>query len=303
VKVPNVLREHSEHASPPLLKQLAGKQPFADPEKIAELSPLLLLMRILAEPEREKWQQFICFRALHWLDARRMAQPDEAQQFKRHAERWPSAFREQFDSAEFVFHCHHNTAAEQCRLSTFIAGEKSAITELDPDALVLACQYHTDNSDREDSRKIWQRLLQMMNLGQFLPRFFITTEKGLQDGDFALLQWGKEVKAEQAPGLTDDAWDEVSKMADAEVRPLLTKLHARQVSVPVAGYEIPAAGGTSLTEAELAWPAQRVAVLLDYQFEDAGLDNSSQQYAGADQGKPWQLFALDTDIDTLVSHL
>ena len=66
------------------------------------------------------------------------------------------------------------------------------------------------------------------------------------------------------------------ELVASDLRSLVKDLFMRRVPVPVIGFELAGETGVVLAEAELAWPAQSVAVLLSEQrdsilaFEQAG---------------------------------
>jgi len=59
-------------------------------------------------------------------------------------------------------------------------------------------------------------------------------------------------------------------LAAPEVHDLLGELSGRGAPVPEVGFELVGAGGAVLAEAELGWPAHKVAVLLANRQADVG---------------------------------
>lgn len=99
----------------------------------------------------------------------------------------------------------------------------------------------------------------------------------------AQLRIVKETRGE----LLEADWTEATALAAAALRPVLLALAKDGLPPPEVGVELPGAHGDVIAEAELAWEAKRVAVLLD------GAESSAFTEAG------WQvLSAEEADLES-----
>lgn len=146
-------------------------------------------------------------------------------------------------------------------LDLFLALPPAAMQAADPDQLTAALHLHDDPSSRGagDYRRDWNAALRAVNLLQFLPGGFWTTQFGLQEQAYASL--GGSEPGVAAPEVSE-AWNEVFELADETAAPFLRELASRGTVPPEIGYELAGSRGAVTAEAEAAWPAHRVALLL-----------------------------------------
>ena len=118
--------------------------------------------------------------------------------------------------------------------------------------------------DREDARtyvefkREWAGFLRAMNLYQFLPHTFFSSQTGLDQNLYDPLD----------PGVKPDfAWQEAIELAP-EHSSLLLELSRYVTKAPEVGFEMTGKNGIVLASAELAWPDQHVAVLTEYELEN-----------------------------------
>jgi|GEM_PF-2930268 len=78
------------------------------------------------------------------------------------------------------------------------------------------------------------------------------------------------------------AWAEAFEYAAPECEALLTACRAAGTAAPVVGYELANAAGRVTGQAELAWPAAKVAVLLNDESTAAFAPAGWQTFASAD---------------------
>ena len=115
----------------------------------------------------------------------------------------------------------------------------------------------------------WRHWLALFNTLQVLPGLVLATASGLRAGD---CEAGKPAVL-AAPAVADDGaalaaeWASVLQQALPAVHAGLRQLAAAKVQPPLAGYESADGRGRVAAEAELAWPDQRVAVLLPEQHD------------------------------------
>jgi len=289
VKIPNALRENTANAPKAFIQKISEARGLKAHNQIAELSPMVMLLKFLSKPDIETWRGYAMLRALSWLDQGQMKSPDEKQEFDSQLHTWPSQYADSFSGAELIFHSSNKLRDKQVNMTMFIAGEQSAITELDPESLVLAIVFEPNNTDGELTKVTWQKLLQILNIGQFLPKFFAGTRNGIENGDFAQLVWNKT-----SDSIDDSEWDKIAKLADEDVSDVIHALASDSAPIPEVGYELVDDKGAGIGEAELAWEGMKVAFMLDYQLEE-GRDGF-EKYG-------WTIVTLDDDMDVLVNKI
>jgi DEAD/DEAH box helicase domain-containing protein len=289
VKIPNVLRENTANAPMPFIQRVSEAKGLKAHTQIAELSPIVMLLKFLSAPCIDTWRSYAMLRALCWLDQSRMKSPDEKHDFENHAHSWPSQYLDSISNADLVFCCSNKLTDKHVNMSVFIAGEQAAITELNPAALVLAAVFDPINTDDELTKTTWQKLLQLLNIGQFLPKFFAGTRLGIENGDFAQLEWGK-----QSDVMESTEWDRVAKISDENIRDLIYVLASESVPIPEVGYELVNSKGAGVGEAELAWEDLKIAFMLDGQLEEG--HRVFEKYG-------WEILTLDDDTDVLMNKL
>lgn len=287
VKIPNALREDTANAPMAFINKVSDSKGLKAHKKISELSPMVMLLKFLALPDINIWQSYAMLRALCWLDQTRMKDVEEKKYFDEQKSTWPSHYIDSFSASDIIFCSSNRLVDNQVSLSTFIAGEQTAITELNPEALVLSVIFDPINTDAEVTRVKWQKLLQILNIGQFLPKFFAGTRKGIENGDFAQLEWGKI-----ADEMENSEWDKIAKLADEDISDLVRALANESAPIPEVGYELVDSKGAGIGEAELAWEDLKLAFLLEYQLEESreGFEKSG-----------WDIITLDDDMDVLMN--
>lgn len=289
VKIPNVLRENITNAPLAFIQKISETRGLKTHNQIAELSPMVMLLKFLLQPDIETWRSYAMLRALCWLDQNRMKNAEEKTAFEGQFQSWPSQYVDSISNSDIIFCSSNQITDKNVNMTVFIAGEQAAITELDPEALVLSTVFDPINTDDELTKLTWQKLLQILNIGQFLPKFFAGTRKGIENGDFAQLEWGKKSDAIES---TD--WDKIAKLADEEISDLIHALASASVPIPEVGYELVDSKGAGLGEAELAWEEQKIAFMLDYQLEEG---------RSAFEKNGWDIVTIDDDMDMLKNKL
>jgi DEAD/DEAH box helicase domain-containing protein len=126
-------------------------------------------------------------------------------------------------------------------------------------------------SDESALHLTWRRWLALFNTVQTLPGLVMTTQSAIAGGDLVEL----EPAAHKAPAASEQgaaqaaAWKDAIDSALAVVQDGLRQLAAAGAIPPTVGYEHVDEHGEIVAEAELAWPAQQVAVMLAHQLEFA----------------------------------
>ena len=181
----------------------------------------------------------------------------------------------------------------------FTAFPLAAVEQGDPDAAVVAVHLQDDhaNCQSDGYRRVWNGVLRLFTLLQFLPGAWWTTRTGVERDVYPEFPPSAESPAPPrlASGLSDEDWESATELATPEVHDILGELSGRSVPVPEVGFELVGAGGAVLAETELGWPAHRVAVLL----ANRQADLAAFRAAG------WQAFTTVGDdlAETLVNVL
>jgi DEAD/DEAH box helicase domain-containing protein len=115
-------------------------------------------------------------------------------------------------------------------------------------------------SDATEFRRSWNGFLRLYNFLQFLPRALFVTTQGLSAALYAQLP---DLREEAGPGSGGSAGlQRLIQLTDPAVHDLLRAVEVAGKVLPTAGYELTGADGAVLATAELAWPVERLAVLL-----------------------------------------
>ena len=288
-KVPNAFRDNVENAPSAFIQKISNAKGLTDHNQMAELQPMVMLMRFLSNPDTEKWQGYAMLRSLCWLDQTVMQDKVQMDDFHAASSAWPGQFVDHFASTDWIFCSSHKVESPAFGLSTYIVGGQRAITDLDPGSLIIATIFDPKLTGEEATRRAWQKLLQIVNLAQFLPLFFAGTRQGVIDGSFAQLEWG-----EKNQPVEESEWDKIANLADEEVGDLLTLLLENVLPIPEVGYELVNEKGAAIAEAELAWETAKLVVLLDYQLEES---KDVFEHQG------WKVFTLEDDMEVILNSL
>ena len=287
--IPNVLSRNTHKAMKDFIRKVSVAKELQDHEEIAKLSPIQMLMKFLADPNIEKWRGYAMLRTFFWLDNVAMRSVEEAIKFEDRQAHWPDQYTDNFSSKELWFRYSNSLTKKPAELSVYIAGEQATVWEFSADALVLAAEFDPQNSDGELTKAGWQLLLQLMNIGQFLPNFFAGTAEGIANGSFAGLEWGRQVSI-----IGIDDWDEVAKLADENISAFVGQLASAEVPVPEVGYELVDEGGAGVGQAELVWEDAKVAFMLDYQLAEC-----RDQF----ENRGWTVVTETEGMDVLIDKL
>jgi hypothetical protein len=142
-------------------------------------------------------------------------------------------------------------------------------------------------TEEKEYHLAWRRWLRLFNLFQTLPGVYLATHDGLEAGDY------QSIRSTIRPAVVspsqgqpiNSAWDEVFALALADLHEDIRKLRDLGVPAPEeVGYEL-AVGGQVLAEAELAWPAKKVALLIT--LEDAGAAFQKQGWTVVEAADGW----------------
>ena len=231
---------------------------------------LTLLVNYLRAPEPARWKQAMFTALFDLFDRQRMLSGALRASFDRAtAEALPGQVREAMDDlpppiAMAGIGAWHGTAPAFFDL--FAAFPLAAVQQGDPDAASVVLHLHDNEASRESSgyRRVWNGVLRLFTLLQFLPGAWWTTRVGVERDVYPEFPPAPEAPAaaEPAEGLSAEDWKNAVELAALEVHVLLGELAARGAPVPEVGFELFDTRGAVLAEAELGWPAYEIAVLL-----------------------------------------
>jgi len=160
---------------------------------------------------------------------------------------------------------------------------------LHPAASFRAIHFEPDAAGNDQQQQeAWREWLRQSNLFQFIPHSLISTSGWGGNEQSPSLEpydiWVKEgsstngAQAENERSQDAITWQELIKFAHPSCHPLLIALqpviYKNALSLPELGYELEGPKNEVLAEAELAWPDQQLAVILDadqrFCFEASG---------------------------------
>ena len=258
-------------------------------------SSLELLLRYLTEPVPEKWKRAVFTAFIGLFEQRRtesgeprMLSPELRSRFDAAVEAsLPGQVREAVEELarrEVPDDLQHRVAVAGCGVwhgtaprfaDLFLTLPLSAAQTGEPDYVTAIVHLHDDAPTRGHPRyrPIWNGVLRLYNLLQFLPGAWWTTRSGVERDLYP-----EYASTDQPPPVSGrpDGWEEAMELAAPELRSAMEQWSALGLPVPEAGFELIDQVGRVIAEAELAWPDRRVAVLLPEQrewtalFADAG---------------------------------
>ena len=235
---------------------------------------LTLLVRFLQNPDVQAWKRAVFTDLLRLFQADDMQSAELKRHFTQGAIQLPAALRDAYDDLpkETVFAGRgrwRNTSPEFAQL--FLALPLGAVETPEPEELIPALHLNdVSSSDHQGYREEWNGVLRLYNLLQFLPNAWWTTDFGVQRDIYPEFA---SVETEPGTPVSGD-WAESISLAVSELRPSMRELAENGVPPPEVGFELTNSSGQVVAEAELAWEARQVAVLLPDQdhtpFDEAG---------------------------------
>lgn len=151
-------------------------------------------------------------------------------------------------------------------LTIWSAADIARHTQLDATGSLVLLQLNDAPSGNPDPLKAsWNEALRLLNLYQFLPHVYATTTTAIQQGQPPLL-----ANPPAAAPVADEGWANLRELVlDEALLPAIAQMEQEHWPWPEAGYELADDRGKVIAEAELAWPQNRVAVLLTDDDQDA----------------------------------
>ena len=134
-------------------------------------------------------------------------------------------------------------------------------------------------------KRTWREFLRLGNLLQFLDHLDFVSSLGLAGEMYAPIL---EPAVEPREGLVPDQLAALMELVAPEMRDVCRKVAERGKALPEAGFELTSEEGEIVATAELAWPACRLAVLLEHEADGA----NRFETAG------WRVFFADAVLST-----
>ena len=242
---------------------------------------LKLLVRYLQKPDPQAWKHAVFTDLLRLFQPADMRSAGLTVQFAEAAKQLPAALREAIAElpAATAFAGRggwRNTPPDFTQL--FLALPLAAVETPEPNELIVALHLNdADQSEHEDYRGEWNGVLRLYNLLQFLPNAWWTTGLGVKRDSYP--EFTVPEPAVETPISVE--WVEALSLAAPELHPLMRALAEKGISPPEVGFELTNAAGQVIAEAELAWEAKRIALLLP--------DQDRRPFAAA----VWRIFSAE----------
>ena len=244
---------------------------------------LELLVRYLQKPDPEAWQRAVFTELLALFDPSDMTSAERRGEFDAAASRLPSELRDTLvglpDETAFAGRgsWRGRVNPQPAFAELFLALPLEAVKTQDPDALVAGL--HLDDAGQAQDaayRREWNGVLRLFNLLQFLPGAWWSTANGVKRDVYP--DYGLPLDA-HAEDLGE--WAEAVDLAASALQSAMREFAGQGLPAPQVGFELTDADGRVVAEAELAWEAERLAVIWEAQ------DGARFDHAG------WQTFAAD----------
>lgn len=230
-----------------------------------------LLLHYLANPDPAKWRRAVFVEVLGVFDQQQMTSPALRARFDDAAsDALPGQVLEAVaDLARpVVVGGFGPWASGRSAASLFAALPLVAVQAPDPASVVVAVHFDDENTDvaadAQQYRSDWNGVLRLFNILQFLPQAWWTTRTGVSAGLYPELA---PTDANDAHHVQDAelGQDDAHRFVAPQLRPLLRQLARRDLPAPEPGHELADDAGKVVAHSELAWPSQRVVLLLPNQ--------------------------------------
>jgi DEAD/DEAH box helicase domain-containing protein len=129
-------------------------------------------------------------------------------------------------------------------------------------------------SNMDEFRSSWNGFIRLYNFMQFLPQAVFVTTSGLAQGLYELGEFGDVF----SDSLSHDKRDDIEvllMLTDPSVHSLIQAVADSNLQLPEPGYELPGEQSQVIATAELAWPSDKLALLLDRAESSASAFHSS----------------------------
>ena len=243
--------------------------------RLAVESSLELLARYLADPHPKRWKRAVFTALCGLFDSAEMLGGRLRSRFEsKVAEALPEEGRAGLADLERpVARAGRGAWAgtEPEAADLLLALPLADVERADADGMRAIVHLHdyAEGRAREDYRQVWNSVLRLFNVLQFLPGAWWTTRRGMERRLYDALDTVSGPAP--VPGRFDALWKEAYELAAPDLLPVLEALSGSGAPAPEVGFELCGEDGVVLAEAELAWPEQQTAVLWPDDPEQAGV--------------------------------
>jgi DEAD/DEAH box helicase domain-containing protein len=257
-----------------------NKSPMLQPQEAQRASSLQLLMAYLANPSEALWQgmaQQFCLAQMSALsiDDPKLLAICESLQLNPHVDEWQNPEPTQKNG-------QYLTPASGLKILNLVDRGRHQPERRHPAASFRAIHFEPEPSCSDQQQQAtWREWLRQGNLFQFLPHLLISTpgwggseQPAAVDPPQVWVAAEPAKAAPEGPGAPESAaaewkqaWQALGRFAPADVQPLLQALEAAWQGtdrpLPEQAFELEGPKGDVIAQAELAWPDQRLAVVME----------------------------------------
>lgn len=133
--------------------------------------------------------------------------------------------------------------------------------------VICRLQDEAETSNREEFKAAWNGFLRAYNIYQFIPNVTFVTTMGLQEGLYDFIPAARACKVEEKKLEAQAELAEILNLANPLVRPVILRIVAEALPLPTVGYELVGETGHVVATGELAWPKNKLALLLPGEYE------------------------------------
>jgi DEAD/DEAH box helicase domain-containing protein len=247
--------------------QAVGETP---PRGVGMNGSMQMLLSFLGYPKVEEWERLATAYAMRWIsDPKRWVAPEagaalEARLLSQRSHFLPGPMAQVGADTPVFTRPEWNdwlSALGRTTPADLQAGKVERLT----------FRLFDEQDEREDAafEGSWRSLLQAWNLMQFHAGTAVVSSEMIEQGNEYRVQEQPRQKVAETlePDLTSEFQD-LLVWVSPQSRELLLVLVQDGLSLPTADVELPAAGGAVGPEADMAWPSEKVAVLVESQEPD-----------------------------------
>lgn len=154
-----------------------------------------------------------------------------------------------------------NYPSEERLVEIYTVINKNKHQENNSQAVFTTIILHLNHNESEEKdQKLWNGVLRLFNLYQFLPYSYIAVspEKLSSLIDTDIKKYSTSERKQVFP-----QWQQIENLVAEEILPLLPHFQENNWLLPEVGYELNNDLGTVIAEAELAWIDYQFAIILD----------------------------------------
>ncbi|PHV63128.1 Zn-binding domain-containing protein [Cyanobacterium aponinum] len=225
----------------------------------------LWLMNWLVNPDKQLWTKFSLVNTLAYINPFIAKDTEKKAQWYQDLARYisPHLFLElekQIKTSIYGDFCYYSSD------NVLLVDIKSSIApklhqEGNPQSVFSLITLNLNEEETEEEKqKLWNGILRLFNLYQFLPYNYLITPDNQLD---AIVESDIQKHSPQVTVTTSKQWLAIEEFALEEVYPLIAHMKENNWQPPEAGYELTNDIGTVIAEAELAWSDYQFAIVID----------------------------------------